>query len=231
MKQKCCAIMQPYFFPYIGYFDLIFQADVFVFFDDVNFKNRSFISRNYFGPDRARYSVILDGASQNKKIRDIHVKDPEWLSSDFYRFLASIFSAETHFSNFEEVWKHCRFFEGMSISDLNIATITQMVELFGYQGELLLSSDIGFYELKGQERVLKICQELGASKYVNLPGGKSIYSYADFNKRGIELFFTEPQHDARFSCDKAILYSSVIDWLVKYDVNDLRGLIGAMRGG
>ena len=70
-----CAIMQPYFLPYIGYFQLICAVDKFIFFDDVNFKKGGWINRNNFLINGARQFITLPciGASQNKLICDIEL--------------------------------------------------------------------------------------------------------------------------------------------------------------
>jgi hypothetical protein len=63
------AIMQPYFFPYYGYYQMIGNVDLFVILDDVSFIKKGFINRNYF-PNQERFTVPLNKPSQNKLIKD-----------------------------------------------------------------------------------------------------------------------------------------------------------------
>src|SRR5437016_5023773 len=83
------AIMQPYFFPYLGYFQLVNAVDTFVFFDDVNFINKGWINRNQVLQQNTplRFTVPLLKASQNRKINEIELSDfPAWRK----QFLRSI---------------------------------------------------------------------------------------------------------------------------------------------
>ena len=70
-----CAIMQPYLFPYIGYFQMIHSVDIFVFYDDVNFINRGWINRNriLINSEPKFITMELLKASQNKLINEIEI--------------------------------------------------------------------------------------------------------------------------------------------------------------
>ena len=75
MSQKKVAIMQPYLFPYLGYFQLINAVDAFVFYDDVNFIKRGWINRNRIlvNNEDQLISIPLIKASQNKLIKDVQI--------------------------------------------------------------------------------------------------------------------------------------------------------------
>lgn len=74
------AVMQPYLFPYIGYFQLLNAVDMFVVFDDVNFIKKGWINRNNILVNRQKYlfTVPLKDASQNKLIKEVQIADDGW---------------------------------------------------------------------------------------------------------------------------------------------------------
>src|SRR5258708_21690699 len=83
------AIMQPYFFPYLGYYQLVNAVDTFVFFDDVNYINKGWINRNQLLHQNkpSRFTVPLLRASQNRKINEIELSDFSAWRKQFLRTL------------------------------------------------------------------------------------------------------------------------------------------------
>ena len=184
------AIMQPYFFPYLGYYQLVASADKFVFYDDVNFIKRGWINRNRILLNgRPHYlTVPLSHASQFLKINEIRIhQDGEW---DF-RMLESIRYAYAKAPYFSQVSKLLR--EIMACGDEHIAplaarSVVLVSEYLGLATKFVESSTIyGNADLAGSARVIDICLREKAKEYYNAPGGRDLYDEADFLRHGVEL--------------------------------------------
>jgi hypothetical protein len=186
------AIMQPYFFPYIGYFQLINLVDKFVLYDDVNFINKGWINRNNILVNNTNFlfQIPLVEASQNKKINiTAIVNDEKWKS----KFLKTIAHSYKNAPNFEIVNKllveilntNCNL-----ISDLNYLSIVKICKYLNIETEIIpSSSSFDNNDLKGQFRILSICKKLSCDHYINPIGGIDIYDKDLFKKHGIKINF------------------------------------------
>jgi hypothetical protein len=189
------AVMQPYFLPYIGYFQLMAAVDKFVVFDDVNFINRGWINRNRIlvGGEEAFATVPLAGASQNHKINEIAIAhDSPWQG----KLLRTIEQSYKRAPYFEEVFPLMRSIVEAPATNLAAFVTQSLVSVKDWLGigcELVPTS--GIYantQLKGEARILDICRQERATHYVNLPGGKDLYDKATFAAQGIALEFIQP---------------------------------------
>ena len=186
------GIMQPYFLPYIGYWQLMNLVDQYVIYDDVNFINRGFIHRNriLYNGEPKYFNLPMKKASQNKLINEIKVN----FEQDFYNRNMSILT---------QIYKKAPYFnETMEVIDKVLSCKEENVALFlknsfevvniylGIQTELLLSSDLGKNNnLRGQDKIISICELLNATEYYNAIGGQELYNYDKFNEREIKLGF------------------------------------------
>lgn len=186
------AIMQPYFFPYIGYFQLIHSVDAFVIYDDVNYIKGGWINRNYILSQSIRKIITLRliGASQNKLINEIEICENQKKS---YKTIQQNYSKTKNYSDtmgvIDNVYKK---------TDNNLAryldfAIKEVCNYLELKAIWLTSSQIKKdNSLKGQEKVLEICRILGATQYINLPGGRHLYKPEYFAHHGIQLSFLQP---------------------------------------
>jgi hypothetical protein len=223
------AIMQPYFFPYIGYFQLINAVDKFIIYDDVNYINRGWINRNNILVNGAAHliQVPLVGASQNKLINEIEiVPDTKWKT----KLLKTIHQSYVKAPFFNPVYTLVESVlneETRSISALNLAAIKAVCGYIGIQTEIIPSSSTYTNKhLKGQERILDICKQENVTHYINPIGGITLYDKNYFSDKNIDLFFIQT---------KAILYKqqqistfiphlSILDVLMnvgKIEINEL----------
>ena len=185
------AIMQPYLFPYIGYYQLVFAADKFVFFDDVNFRKKSYIQRN---------SILLDGepclftlpviaASQNKKIRDLEFSIE--VGSVLNKIRESYLNAP-YFNQIFPMVEHVLGSKSRCLADVCEMSIREVFGLAGLSVEILRSSDLDYdREADAQGKILDIVKSLRGDLYLNPPGGRGLYSRGEFRENGIELYFLE----------------------------------------
>ena len=193
--------MQPYFVPYIGYWQLLNVVDKYVIYDDVNFIKGGWINRNrIIVGDRVNYfNIPMHGASSNKLINEIGVDNTPTIIAKNLRVLISAYSKAPYF---DEVYPLLEKILNCGLSTLSSYIINSIRIISNYldiQTELIISSELKKdNDLKGQSKVLEICDLLKATEYINAIGGKSLYSFTDFNKRGICLKFLKTADDISY---------------------------------
>ena len=184
--------MQPYFMPYLGYFQLMAAVDKYVIFDDVNYIKRGWSARNNIlvNGQSHLFNVAVDGGSQNNLYTQVTVIDDfaklrktlemAYKKAPFY--LDTMALLEQVFSYND---RRFNFFMRNSYSII--------LEYLGIKTELLFSSDLSNNkELKGKDKILDICHLLGASEYYNAIGGQELYDRNEFDANGISLGFIDP---------------------------------------
>ena len=185
------GIMQPYFFPYIGYFQLVNAVDTFVFYDDV-FYTRGWFNRNcILNNDRKHLiTVKLQKASNSKRLNTIPVFETQEkilkTISMFYR-KAPFF--RDGFPLVENVIK--KAVEPVPISEIAADSVMQTCAYLDVNVKFKFSSR-GFRDsqnLGRAERLIDICHKNEARYYINAIGGKALYEKEYFLKKGIELSF------------------------------------------
>jgi hypothetical protein len=189
------AVMQPYLFPYLGYWQLIRAVDRFVILDDVSYINRGWINRNRIlvNGSATYFTIPLAQASQNRRICDIHLQgDGSWRDK-LVRTLEVTYRRAPHFS---EVFPFCERLLAFAEPRLAEYVTHQLMEtaaLLGLTTEFVPSSRCyGNDLLTGQERIVDICHREGATTYCNLPGGRSLYNAESFRCAGVALGFIAP---------------------------------------
>ncbi len=186
------GIMQPYFLPYIGYWQLLNAVDQYVIYDDVNFINRGWINRNriLINGKPAYFNLPVLGASQNKLIREIKVNPDKKLMNKNLKTIELAYKKAPYFPEvFLEV-KRIMENEEESLSRFILNSIKIICSYLEIHTELLVSSSLKKNNaLKGQDKILEICALLGATEYYNAVGGQELYSYGKFAERGIHLCF------------------------------------------
>lgn len=213
------AVMQPYFFPYLGYYQLANAVDQLVFLDDVTFINRGWINRNCILLNDAAhlFTVPLKEASQNKLIKDIDVaNDGRWRA----KFLKQLEHAYARAPMFEVTYQCIEnlILQGpRQISALAVQSIHAVMTYLGKPSNVMCSSDLSYdRSLRGQQKILAICKAVGAATYVNPIGGTTLYDPAGFRQTGMELRFVKsrPISYRQWACDKFVPNLSMIDVLM-----------------
>ena len=188
--------MQPYLFPYIGYFQLINSVDKFIFLDDVNFLNKGWVNRNrlIFSGGVSYFSLALKKASQNKKIKDIDISEDSKLLLKLERSINGSYKKAPFFAEVYPILESRLFLSGLhKISEIAKLSVLDVMKFLDIKTTVVKSS--GLYEnqhLTGQDRILDICLKEGATEYINLPGGKGLYDENIFRNQGIALGFIKP---------------------------------------
>jgi len=183
------AIMQPYLFPYLGYYQLAASVDRWVFYDDVMYIKRGYINRNSILLNGAahRFTVPIRGQSFNRAINE-HDAIPPF--DNILRGIAQAYAKAPNFSTVFPMVTSVLDGRETNIARMAGASLHVVFDYLGISIQASWSSEIrGNQNLKGQDRVLAICKSLGASEYVNPIGGVELYDEAAFAAQGIRLLF------------------------------------------
>jgi hypothetical protein len=220
------AIMQPYFLPYIGYYQLIRAADIFVYYDDVNFIKQSWINRNRILLNGSDYLFTLElkGASSFKRIMDIEVGRNR---SKLFKTICQAYKNSNNYKKLEPLLFSIFASTEKNLSKYIIQTQQYIVNYLGIKTVCLLSSELKKdCSLKGHNKVIDICKNLGASTYINSIGGQHLYSENDFNKSGIKLKFLKPitTNYTQFS-NNHIPWLSIIDVMMFNEVSQIKAML------
>lgn len=187
------AIMQPYFFPYIGYFQLINAVDEFVIYDNIEFTKKGWINRNRILVNEADAIITLP----LKKDSDyLHVKD---------RYLAETWEIERKkmlnritesyrkapcFKETYEVIEKCILYEDRNLFKFILHSLQTLMQYLNIKTNLVISSSILVdHQLKSDAKVMAICKERGADMYINPIGGIVLYDKNHFKQNNLELQF------------------------------------------
>jgi hypothetical protein len=189
------AVMQPYIFPYLGYYQLVRAVDTFVFFDDVNFITRGWINRNRILQQNEpyRFTVPLTKASQNRMINEIEIADFTYWRKDFLKLIEFNYKKAPFYLPVQK-WLYDFLYskDFRWISELASDSVRNISSLLELPTQFLFSSQIEYRagEIQnGQDKVIQICGLLGAKKYINPLNGVEIYDEGAFDKKDISLNF------------------------------------------
>jgi WbqC-like protein len=189
------GIMQPYFFPYIGYFQLISHSDVFVFHDDVQYIKGGWINRNRIinGGKVCWLTLPVLRAAHDRLINDRYYSSDADTRNRLLRRIAAAYRKAPRFHEIYPIIEEIIDFADLNVATFNIHLIRRLADYLKIPTAFMLSSKLlKNNNLAGQERVIEICRVLGATKYVNLIGGKQLYQRDDFSRAGLTLSFLNP---------------------------------------
>lgn len=224
------AIMQPYFFPYIGYFQLIRTVDLFIVYDNIKFTKKGWINRNRMlqnGKD-SLFSLPLKNDSDSRDVCDrmliVDFNRDKLLNQIRSAYLNAPYFVQT-FALIEQVVRN----EEQNLFRFIHRSIIKTCQHLGLTTEIRVSSDIAIdHDLKNQDKVLAICEAIGAKTYVNAIGGTELYSKGEFLARGVELKFVKsrpfeyPQFGSEF-----VPWLSIIDVMMFNPLEAIRECIAS----
>lgn len=220
------AVMQPYFFAYIGYWQLINAVDVFVIYDDVNFIKKGYINRNNILFNNKPYRITLEllGASQNKLINEIYLGDNR---PNILKIIKQSYSKAPYFRDVYSLLEKILIDEEKNLGLFLEKLIKNVSSYIGIDTRFIRSSELDKdNNLRGQDKILQICQLLDADVYINAIGGKELYDKQSFFDKSISLNFIEseiveyPQFGNEFCA-----YLSIVDVLMFNSVSDIKEVL------
>lgn len=198
------AIMQPYFFPYLGYFQLINAVDLFLLYDDVQYMKGGWINRN---------RILQNGAPAwfSMPVRHAHFKLP--ISARTY--CDPIKNGSALLSTLHTAYRKAPYFRcGIQLAEAILACGNESVVGYNHAALLKICAYIGIrtqieltsnaktdqtdQTLSAEDRVLKLCRYTNSAQYINAAGGRNLYSSQLFSANNIELSFIEMDHTIKY---------------------------------
>lgn len=211
------AIMQPYFFPYIGYFQLINAVDKFVIYDNIEYTKKGWINRNRILKEGFDLMISLP----LKKDSDFLFVNQRYLADDWSKSKLKLINSikesyrkaphfEVTFSLVQEIFND----SNSNLFEFILHSVRQTCKFIGIETEIIVSSTLDYNnELKSEEKVIAICKSIEATQYINSIGGVELYNKNNFSDQGIELNFIK---------SKPIIYNQFknefVPWLSIIDV-------------
>ena len=213
---KIIAIHQPNYIPWLGYFYKIYQADTFVFLDDVQYSNTGMHDFHYIKTPQGRLRMKIPvKVSFGDNINQVIVNDNIQWKANHLKQLESNYKKTPYFN---EVYSDMAELFDLNInqmSELNVRIIKMIASKFGISTDFVVSSELGIVHNDKNERIFEICNKTGATIYYSGMGAAVYQNESDFTNRGIEL---------RYSSFKPFVYPqlwgdfesnvSVIDFLM-----------------
>lgn len=185
------AIMQPYFFPYGGYYRLFAAADVFVVLDCVQFPRRGWVHRNQLtntnGEPQWMTLPLVKGDRDSTRICDLKFpENAQNLMEEQIRRFPCLKTIEEKDPRLAAI-----------LADFSVSPVQYLVrglewatERLGISRPILLSSSLEIPEsLKAQDRIIEIAKRMNAKHYINAPGGRGLYEVGAFEAAGLSLSF------------------------------------------
>jgi hypothetical protein len=225
------AVMQPYFFPYIGYFQLLDSVDLFVSYDDVNFIKQGWINRNFILMQcRAlRITAPVEKASSFRTIAETRLAEGPLWRKEMLKTIGQAYAGAPYFEQVFSLVETVVLAPHDSVAELALSSVHAVAEYLGLAVCIQPSArPYNNRSLKGEARILDICRREEADSYYNLPGGERLYDRANFIASGVKLFFLQPRlpRYKQYRCE-FVSQLSVLDVLMFNDRATARGFVAS----
>lgn len=208
--------MQPYFFPYLGYFQLIKEVDTYVNLDHVAFMKRSYMTRNTLKND-IPININVSGGSQNKSCTEVKVLDDDKWWSKFYKTLDINYKKSPNYSRvITQIIDPLCYWNQNTISEFNLDAIKLICNYLDIKTKFIDTSE-GITSNPKNKGLQDITKHFGGTTYINAIGGQKLYNKEDFASQNIDLKFIQMDE---IEVDNQ--YASILDLLFRYDKEHLK---------
>ena len=220
--------MQPYFFPYLGYWQLLAAVDKYVVYDDVNYIKGGWIARNNILLNGQKHLITLplENPSSFKKINEIAITGNMKAREKLVRTIQNAYVKAPYYADVMP-WVEDLILHSATIAELNTQSILKVCDYLGIDTQIIVSSELNKdNELKGQDKVIHIVKKLGGDAYYNAIGGRELYDKGQFAAEGIQLSFLKAGDISyqQFG-NESVAGLSIIDVLMFNSVEEARGLL------
>lgn len=218
MSAKICAVMQPTYLPWIGYFDLIDQADIFVFLDNVQFSKQSWQQRNRIRTKTGLQWLTVPVFSKGKLhqlVNQVTIIQPNLFPRTHLRAIEMNYYRASFFEKYFPEFKKIMVDSSELLSELNINIISWACSVMGIKTELWQSSDLGI-EGKRSSLLVQICNKFNVNNYLSTMGAKEYLTedYNNFLSHGIRILLHNYEHPEYSQVYTPFLpYAGIIDLL------------------
>lgn len=222
--------MQPYFLPYIGYFQLIKAVDVFVIYDNIEFTKKGWVNRNrilvngkdsYFTLPLKKDSDYLN--INQRELAESYPQDKVKIT----RKIAEVYKKAPHYKLIFPLIEKIFMFDNKNVFNFILNSLQTICKYLEIETQFVISSSIQIdHTLKSQEKVIAICQKLNIKNYINPIGGQELYDKDIFHKNGILLNFIKAESVWYKQFDNDfIAWLSIIDLLMFNSIEETKLLL------
>lgn len=244
------GVMQPYFFPYIGYFQCIHAVDKYILYDNINFIKKQWVNRNQILINKQPefFSIDLIGKSSFKKIKDVQIFEGNNWRRKIIKILTLNYRKTPYYKEILPFLEFLINYECVFLSQFNQHSICEIVKLLNIKSEIISNSSLyssiedklnesnleelysSKYKLEEYSsknlRILEICKQENSTIYINAIGGQKLYNKEEFKNNGIELFFIKTlDYSYKQKADTFHPHLSIIDVLFNNGIKGTQELI------
>lgn len=223
------SIMQPYFFPYLGYFQLMAASDVFVFHDDVQFVKGSWVNRNRILNSGyvTWLTMPVAGAAHHEPINRRDYTFTSKTKRHLLNRVCEAYRSAPHFESTFDLVRRVLSFEDANVARFNMYLLSEIGAALGIKATLVTSSELRKNnQLRAEARVIELCKVVGAKTYINPIGGAHLYETGRFASEGIVLNFLQatltPYAQATGSFEPSL---SIIDVMMNNELEVVRDML------
>ncbi len=222
------GIMQPYFLPYIGYFQLLNAVDKYVIYDNIQYTKKGWINRN---------RILQNG-------KDLLITVPVEKDSDYLdikdRLVSNGFDRKKLLNQIREAYRKAPYFDSVipfiesiiKLDENNLFlyiynSVKTVCEYLNIDTEIIISSTLDIdHSVKGQDKVISICKKLGATDYYNAIGGQELYNVEDFKKENIDLYFLSANPvEYKQLKNEFVPWLSILDVMMFNSVDEIKTIL------
>ncbi len=230
-KPLTVAIMQPYFMAYIGYWQLITSADIFVIYDNIEYTKKGWFNRNRIleaGHDRL-FTVPIKKDSDYLPVNKRFLSDDsETENARTLRIIQSSYKRAPQFQAVYPMIETCFTFPNKNLFEFIYSSVKTIAEYLDIDTKIVPSSqiDIDHDSLKADKKVVAICKALDADIYVNAIGGTELYDKDEFKSEGLDLKFIKSQPIEYSQLNHTFVpWLSIIDVLMFNDKEEVKRML------
>ena len=221
------GIMQPYLFPYIGYYQLIKIVDTFVIYDNVQYIKGGWVNRNrlILNGKVQMFTVPLANASNYLDIKDRYISNDSNGKKTINKIISQIENSYRKYPYYNNVFplvEKTLTYKNNNLFDFLYFSIQSILDYLGIKTTIKISSELDIdHSLKHQDRVISICNNMKSKTYINSIGGLSLYNNESFKSSGIDLLFIKSLVKIN-DLDHSL---SIIDLLMEYSKKEINQML------
>lgn len=195
------GMMQPYFYPYLGYWQLMNAVDEYIIYDDVNFIKNGWIHRNRIkiNGEAQYFGVTIRKASQNKKINELELNMDDMAKRNLLKKVETAYGRAPYFKQTYEVFEKTVCCNEINLASYLAYSNREVAKYLGIETPIYTCTELGMdTSLKFMDRILDICSTRGNTGYINAIGGKALYPHEPFDAIGCPISFLRMNEDITY---------------------------------
>lgn len=191
-----CAVHQPHYLPWIGYFDKIKKSDVFVFLDNVQYKKREFQNRNKIRTASGSIWLTVPVKTKDKylqRLSDVEINNDDDWPAEHWKSIQCNYARAPYFKQYRDIFEDVYRRKWERLIDINMHLIRIFNDLYSIRTPVRLESELGV-DTTSTQRIIDICRKLNADTYLSGTGGRDYMDESLFSTNALTLVYQEFKH-------------------------------------